>query len=102
MVRLLRLLRLLIAFKELYILVVGVSHCMRTLFWAACLIFLALNVWSILSVEFLSDITEELAESGEYSACSWCGTAFSNVWLANLTWFQIISGDGWSSLGRGV
>lgn len=37
---------------------------------------------------------------GDYSSCSWCGTAFSNVWLANLTWFQIVSGDGWSTLGR--
>merc|ERR1719424_1395725 len=100
MLRLLRLIRLLVAFRELYVLVAGVSQCMTTLFWASGLIFLVLNVWSILSVEYLNPLIVELEAEGKYESCDWCGGAFSNIWKANMTWFQITSGDGWSALGR--
>lgn len=100
MLRLLRLVRLLVAFRELYVLVAGIGRCMKTLFWAAGLIFMVLNAWSILSVEFLDAKVKEINARGGYSTCSWCETAFSNIWYANLTWFQIISTTDWSIIGR--
>merc|ERR1712232_1307312 len=35
-----------------------------------------------------------------YATCYWCPTAFDDVYLANLTYFQIITGDGWADLTR--
>jgi voltage-gated sodium channel len=104
MLRMLRLVRLLVSFRELFVLVVGLGRCMKTLFWASGLIFLVLNMWAILSVEYLQEIVAEVAieNPGAFSTCTWCPTAFSNVWLANVTWFQIITGDGWSTIARPV
>eukprot|EP00928_Gymnodinium_smaydae_P003417 TRINITY_DN11228_c0_g2_i1.p1 TRINITY_DN11228_c0_g2~~TRINITY_DN11228_c0_g2_i1.p1 ORF type:complete len:600 (+),score=58.33 TRINITY_DN11228_c0_g2_i1:48-1847(+) len=102
MLRLLRLARIFVAFKELYILIAGLARCLKTLFWASGLIMIFINAWSIVSVEYMASITKELDAAGEYTYCSWCGNAFSNMWLANLTWFQIVSGDGWSVLARSI
>lgn len=102
MVRLLRLSRVLVSFQELYALVCGLTSCVRTLMWAAGLILMTLTVWSIISVEYLSPLMMEIEEAGMYSTCSWCPTAFDSIMLSNLTFFQIISGDGWSTLGRAL
>lgn len=100
MLRLLRLVRLFVAFRELYVLVAGIGRCMKTLFWASGLIFMVLNVWAILSVEFLDVYVKQLMPTGVYSTCGWCETAFSNIWYSNLTWFQIVSTADWAPIGR--
>merc|ERR1712228_184399 len=41
-----------------------------------------------------------LTEQGFYDGCRWCPSAFENIMNANLTFFQIMTGDGWSSLAR--
>eukprot|EP00929_Paragymnodinium_shiwhaense_P019195 TRINITY_DN13175_c0_g1_i4.p1 TRINITY_DN13175_c0_g1~~TRINITY_DN13175_c0_g1_i4.p1 ORF type:complete len:482 (-),score=102.79 TRINITY_DN13175_c0_g1_i4:340-1785(-) len=100
LLRLLRLVRLLVAFRELYVLLSGLSNCFKTLVWASLLVFLMTNIWSIISVEYLHALILELKAEGKYDHCSWCATAFQDVFRANVTWFQIISGDGWSALAR--
>jgi len=100
LVRLLRLLRILIIFRELYTLCSGLGRCTKTLMWSAILIGGTLNIWSIMSVEFIHPRILELTEEGTYDKCAWCQTAFSNIWYANLTWFGIITGEGWSDLLR--
>lgn len=98
MIRLLRLSRTFIAFRELHALVCGLTHCMKTLFWAFGLIFLTLTVWSIIAVEYINPLMEPI----DHGTCSWCPTAFSSVLYSNLTFFQIVSGDGWSTLSRPI
>lgn len=103
MVRLLRLTRILIAFRELYCLICGISNCMKTLMWASGLILLTLTVWSIIAVEFMNPLMASITREGHYDVtCGWCPTAFRSVMLSNLTFFQIISGDGWSGLARPI
>jgi voltage-gated sodium channel len=100
--RLLRLAKLLVSFPQLYVLVVGMERCLKTLMWASILIFMVVNVWAILSVEFLDPLMKELAldRKANFGTCTYCPTAFANVWLANLTWFEIVSGNGWGNIGR--
>lgn len=100
MLRLLRAARVIISFKELYSLICGLSSCLKTLFWAAGLVFLLLTMWSILSVEYLHPLIRKLAEDGHYTDCSYCPNAFRDIMNANLTLFQIVSGDGWTELSR--
>lgn len=100
MLRLLRAARVIISFKELYSLVVGMSSCLRTLIWAAGLLFLMLTMWSIIAVEYLHTYVVELARDGFYDDCPQCSESFSNIMYANLTFFQIVSGDSWSQLAR--
>eukprot|EP00746_Dinoflagellata_sp_MGD_P127368 gnl/MRDRNA2_/MRDRNA2_61960_c0_seq2.p1 gnl/MRDRNA2_/MRDRNA2_61960_c0~~gnl/MRDRNA2_/MRDRNA2_61960_c0_seq2.p1 ORF type:complete len:565 (+),score=127.88 gnl/MRDRNA2_/MRDRNA2_61960_c0_seq2:249-1697(+) len=100
LLRMMRVVRVLNAFKELWALIRDMVDCMRTLFWAFVLMAITLTVWSIFCVELLNHLVVELAEEGVYGTCSWCGTAFSSVLEADLTLFQIVSGDGWSLLAR--
>lgn len=98
MVRLLRLSRMVISFRELHRMVTGLIHCLTTLFWATMLIILTLTVWSIVAVEYVHPYMEMLA----YEQCDWCPHAFDSVLAANITFFQIITGDGWGQLARPI
>lgn len=98
MIRLLRLSRVFVGFRELRTLIWGLTQCMKTLFWATGLIFLTLTVWSIVAVEYVTPVMVDI----DYGACTWCTAAFQNVMTSNLTFFQIISGDGWSTLARPI
>jgi len=100
MLRLLRAARVVISFKELYSLICGMSSCLRTLVWAAALVFLMLTMWSIVAVEYLQTYVADLAKKGFYDDCTYCSESFSNIMYANLTFFQIVSGDGWTDLAR--
>jgi hypothetical protein len=100
MFRLLRAARIVISFKELYSLICGLSSCLKTLFWAAGLVFLLLTMWSILSVEYLHPLIRNLTEEGYYSDCSHCHHAFKDIMSANLTLFGIVSGGDWVELWR--
>jgi hypothetical protein len=102
MFRLLRAARIVISFKELYSLICGLSSCLKTLFWAAGLVFLLLTMWSILSVEYLHPLIRNLTEEGYYSDCSHCHHAFKDIMKANLTLFGIVSGGDWLELWRPV
>jgi Ca2+-binding EF-hand superfamily protein len=98
MLRLLRAARVIISFKELYALIIGMSGCLRTLVWAAALLFLMLTMWSIVAVEYLHGYVADLTRQGFYDDCKYCSLSFSNIMYANLTFFQIVSGDGWTEL----
>eukprot|EP00746_Dinoflagellata_sp_MGD_P155709 gnl/MRDRNA2_/MRDRNA2_85522_c0_seq1.p1 gnl/MRDRNA2_/MRDRNA2_85522_c0~~gnl/MRDRNA2_/MRDRNA2_85522_c0_seq1.p1 ORF type:complete len:552 (+),score=84.86 gnl/MRDRNA2_/MRDRNA2_85522_c0_seq1:84-1658(+) len=100
LLRLLRVVRLLTAFQELWCLIRGLMECLRTLMWSFILLLVTLTIWSIFAVEMINPLMPDIEASGAYQTCNWCGNAFSSVMHANLTFFQIISGDGWSTLGR--
>lgn len=100
MLRLLRISRICISFHELYSLVYGLANCMRTLMWAAGLVILMLSMWSVIAVEYMHPLMAGLDAKGHYEECIWCKDAFKSIMAANLTLFQIITGDGWSLLAR--
>eukprot|EP00746_Dinoflagellata_sp_MGD_P147866 gnl/MRDRNA2_/MRDRNA2_80179_c0_seq1.p1 gnl/MRDRNA2_/MRDRNA2_80179_c0~~gnl/MRDRNA2_/MRDRNA2_80179_c0_seq1.p1 ORF type:complete len:578 (+),score=62.18 gnl/MRDRNA2_/MRDRNA2_80179_c0_seq1:180-1913(+) len=102
MIRLLRVSRVLISFPALYRLITGLFTCMKTLLWAAGLIFMMLSAWSIIAVEYIHPLMEDLDQLGYYDSCHWCPGAFRSIMHSNLTFFQIMSGDGWSLLTRAV
>merc|ERR1719281_39579 len=91
MLRLLRLPRVLISFQELYALICGLTNCMKTLMWAAALIFMTLTVWAIIAVEYIHPLMAALEEDGTYTTCAWCPGAFRSIMHSNLTFFQIVS-----------
>eukprot|EP00928_Gymnodinium_smaydae_P054475 TRINITY_DN38231_c0_g1_i1.p1 TRINITY_DN38231_c0_g1~~TRINITY_DN38231_c0_g1_i1.p1 ORF type:complete len:645 (+),score=68.58 TRINITY_DN38231_c0_g1_i1:47-1936(+) len=99
LMRMLRLVKLFCAFRELYVLIAGITRCIKTLFWASTLIFLSLAIWAIISVEYLQPYVDEMALQSKYTSCNWCSDAFANVWNACVTWFSIIAGDGWEPVG---
>jgi hypothetical protein len=57
-------------------------------------------MWSIIAVEYLHPYVVDLSRNGFYDDCTYCSQSFSNIMYANLTFFQIVSGDGWSDLAR--
>lgn len=98
LLRLFRLCRALIAFPELLSLVTGFCHCFRMLLWALFLVFITLTAWSIAAVEFIKPLMQDV----EYGSCVWCPDAFRSVMASNLTFLQIVLGDGWSTLARPI
>lgn len=101
-VRLIRAVRLLASFPELGTMIFGLAGCFKTLLWSAGLILVMLTIWSIIAVEYIQPYVIEMANEGKYEGidCPWCPSAFESVMHANLTLFQIMTGDGWSILAR--
>jgi len=92
--RLMRLLRIVRAaralgqIKELMKLVQMMASCFKTLFWAFCMTFLVMTMWSHLAVLFIQPLIEELDQKHVWDDCgSRCQKAFVSVMRANLTFF---------------
>eukprot|EP00913_Durusdinium_trenchii_P020115 g18903.t1 len=62
--RLLKLLRNVNALRELSKLVKMMSTCLKALFWSFCFCFMVMTVWSMLLVEYLQKIFEEIDKDG--------------------------------------
>lgn len=101
-IRLVRAVRLMTSFPEMWAIINSLASCFKTLLWSAILILVMLTIWSIIAVEFIQPYVVEMAEKGLYDGvdCPYCPKAFDSVMLANLTLFQIMTGDGWSVLAR--
>jgi len=69
---------------------------MKTIIWGSLLIMLVLLLWSIVAVELLKPLNEELAQEGHFVNCERCERAFSDIPNSALTFFQsIVAGDSW-------
>lgn len=96
LLRLLRALKFLNALRELRKLLEMMASCFRTLFWSFLLCFLVMSLWSIVAVELLSDIVQEMHDDGVWADCAVCGRYLTSVMHCNLFFFQtIIAGDSW-------
>lgn len=100
MFRLLRLARskkMLELSPELSLMVRGLRDTAKTILWGAIMILLTLTVWSILAVEIIHPINQEVAElTNHYDSCDRCARAYESVWQSNITLFQsLIAGDSW-------
>lgn len=89
-VRMLKLLRKIANVRELRRLLQMVTNCLRSLFWSIAFCFMVLTVWSLVAVEVLHPIVQELAEENEWPDCKHCADAFSSIMMSNLTLFQTI------------
>jgi len=104
--RLMRLLRIVRAaralgqIKELMKLVQMMASCFKTLFWAFCMTFLVMTMWSHLAVLFIQPLIEELDQKHVWDDCgSRCQKAFVSVMRANLTFFQtVVASDSWGEV----
>lgn len=95
-VRLAKVFRVLMVYKELYLIIFGFTSAMRAICWASLLLFFLITIWSIFAVELLHPVNKELAKEGVYDECARCPRAFESVMSSNLTFLQtIISGDSW-------
>lgn len=100
-IRLLRLIRVVRAvriLRELSFMVRGLAGAMRAIVWAGALLFFMLTFWSIIAVQVLHPLNQDVTHTGHYReiGCLRCEYAFRSVMQANLTFVQqIIAGDSW-------
>eukprot|EP00930_Biecheleria_cincta_P069029 TRINITY_DN56822_c0_g1_i1.p1 TRINITY_DN56822_c0_g1~~TRINITY_DN56822_c0_g1_i1.p1 ORF type:complete len:634 (+),score=116.16 TRINITY_DN56822_c0_g1_i1:50-1903(+) len=94
MCRILRVARLLKPFPELYKLVAGFMHTLKTMVWGFVLILVLLIIGSIITVQVVES-TGNIRNSFELD---WCNEAFNSVPYMFLLHFQIlIAGDSWGA-----
>jgi len=94
--RLTRFLRKLRTFRELHKLATMMATCAKTLLWSFLLCFMAMTVWSMLMVETVNPLLQELqAVSGTFDECGMrCQRSMTSVMEANLLLFQtVIAGE---------
>jgi len=89
--RLVRAVRVLTAFRELYLMVNGFLSAMMSLLWGFLLMCIMCTVWSILAVELIHPVNLKVEHLDVY-----CDDVFSSVYSANLMFFQtVVAGDSW-------
>lgn len=98
--RLLRFIRLVTFFKELLVMCHLMVAAMRTIFWASILMTVMLVLWSIVAVEILHPMVQDITENTDlFDGCDRCTRAYSSVEHSCLTFFQhIIAGDAWGEV----
>lgn len=99
LVRLGRSIQFLMMFPELGLMLTALFGTIKSLCWGAVLIAMVLVLCSILAVQLLNPINQEIAASGYYDGCERCPRAFESVWQSMLTFFQqLIAGDSWGTV----
>jgi len=83
-----RLFRFLVVFRELHMMLHGLLSTLKAIGWAAIFLLLVLSVCSTFAVEVLHPLNIRVAEDGVYDDCEWCKVAFSSVLYSNLTFFS--------------
>lgn len=99
-VRLMRIFRKFGSLKELSKLVKMARSCLKTLFWSFIFCFMLMTIWSMIAVQLMRPIAEEMYyEQGVWEDCPLCVKSLSTVMSANLMFFKtIVAGDEWGLL----
>ncbi|CAE7790016.1 unnamed protein product [Symbiodinium sp. CCMP2592] len=101
--RLMRFIRKSPSLRELRKLMMMFASVIRTLAWSFLFCFIATTLWSMVAVELLNPIVQELAEEGAWSDCKDCRDAFSTVLQSNLTFLKtMLAGDSWGQIALPV
>merc|ERR1719272_1765673 len=79
MLRIIRVIRNAVAFRELYLMMMGLVNALRAIAFGTILIIVVLLLWSMLAVELLHDLNVRLNEEGAHGDCARCSRAFSTV-----------------------
>jgi voltage-gated sodium channel len=86
-------------FRELYTMLHSVASVLRTIWWAILLLVFMLTLYSVLAVEILHPINQELAASGIYEDCERCPKSFATVQASVVTFIQhTLAGEDWGSV----
>eukprot|EP00439_Symbiodinium_sp_Y106_P047516 s3195_g6.t1 len=96
--RVLRSIRTLQLFRELYIMLYGFFSALKAIAWAAVLILLILLIWGIMAVEMVHPLNQIIVSDNPdlYGDCTRCPRAFETVHASVLTFAQqIVAGDSW-------
>lgn len=104
LVRIMRLFRLFRKFsllKEFRKLLLMIVSCFKTLFWSFLFCFICMAAWSMLAVEMLHPIMDEL--EAEWRDCTFCARSLSTVMDANLLLFKtLVALDSWGKVALPV
>eukprot|EP00930_Biecheleria_cincta_P056306 TRINITY_DN42451_c0_g1_i1.p1 TRINITY_DN42451_c0_g1~~TRINITY_DN42451_c0_g1_i1.p1 ORF type:complete len:681 (+),score=147.02 TRINITY_DN42451_c0_g1_i1:49-2091(+) len=91
-VRVVRAARVLIAIREVSMLLGGFVSAMRSIFFGSICLVSVNIIWAILLVQIVHPVNASI----KYDGCDYCATGYSSVWNAFVTLFQtIIAGDSW-------
>jgi voltage-gated sodium channel len=83
-------------FHELRLMMAGLLGAMRAIFWGTLLLFSVLLIWSVIAVQYIHPLNEEVAKMGYYKQCGRCHKAYATTMAATLTFAQqIVAGDSW-------
>merc|ERR1712176_676608 len=83
-------------FRELYVIIHSFLGAMKAICWTSLVLFILLTIFSMFAVEIIHPLNLQVADTGVYSGCNYCETAFETVFQANLFWFQtVVAGDSW-------
>merc|ERR1719201_2326795 len=83
-------------FPELYWMTRGMFCAVKTLFWGVLLMTGVLMIWSIMAVEVLRPLMDDVARTGVWDDCHGCAQSFDTVWESLLTFFaQVVASDSW-------
>lgn len=102
--RMFRLLRLGRAHKivsmvpELSLMMKGMVHAARSIFWGVCLVTLILVLWSVAAVQMIHPLNKKLnlEDPTKYEGCERCPRAYESVWSCVVTFTQtLLGGDSW-------
>eukprot|EP00927_Polykrikos_kofoidii_P082448 TRINITY_DN8203_c0_g1_i8.p1 TRINITY_DN8203_c0_g1~~TRINITY_DN8203_c0_g1_i8.p1 ORF type:complete len:635 (+),score=79.16 TRINITY_DN8203_c0_g1_i8:188-1906(+) len=97
--RILRAIRRVQSFHELWLMLHGLTSAVKAMVWACILIMIVLLVWSLIAIEWLKPLTSRLADADAFDGCTACTGAFDTITRSTFTWFLLIfAGDLWSQL----
>jgi Ca2+-binding EF-hand superfamily protein len=84
-------------FPELRLMMGGLVGSVKAIFWGTVLLSFSILIASILAVQFIDPLNDELTARGEYTGvCERCPRAYASVFDASLTFCQqLVAGDGW-------
>lgn len=98
MLKIIRVLRGFMLFRELYLMVAGLISAIRAIVFGFGLIMVTLTMWSIIAVDTLHATNADVWD-GKTNECPRCQNAFQSVMASNLTFMkQILAGDSWGQL----
>jgi len=97
--KIVRALRLLTMFQELYLMIASMASTMRTIFWACVLLAIVMSVLALIAMEILNPVQREIwqqrFDSGKEYDCHRCPHAFESVGACMVTLSAgLIMGDG--------
>jgi len=100
LLRLARSYRLAQAFPNLSLVIKGLLGAFQAAFWGMVLVLFMLIVFSIVAVQIIHPVNEEVAASTDlYDGCDRCERAFSSVANSTLTFVQqLLAGDSWGAV----
>lgn len=97
--RLIRFIRKAPSLRELRKLMMMFASVIRTLAWSFLFCFIAMTLWSMISVELIHPVVQELAAQGTWNDCSTCSDSFATIMQSNLTFLKtLLAGDSWGQI----